>query len=276
MNNRGLIATFLLASLGLIAGIAYFAYKKNQNIEITVYAPITRPLAEEKKMMNDVSWQFNGEKWISDVAPSGCEDPVILADPIDLSRVESVLYPGQTRGRDYKPHGGFRLTGDNNVEVKAPLDAKLISGSRYIEHGEVQYLLFFINSCGIAYRFDHLLTLSPEMQTAVEKFLPEAKEDDSGTTNIKDNILVRAGDVIATEVGFKKNKNVSVDFGVYDLRINNEASKNPEYVQKYFNSKEQAFYGICWFNNLSLDSQNLIKSLPAADMASGKESDYCK
>ena len=53
----------------------------------------------------------------------------------------SILYPGQTRSGDYKPHGGFHFDGPGqgaDVQVVAPMTATIYRGSRYLARGEVQ------------------------------------------------------------------------------------------------------------------------------------------
>ncbi|MBI2019866.1 hypothetical protein HYS94_00385 [Candidatus Daviesbacteria bacterium] len=196
-------------------------------------------------------------------APS-CPNPLILQTPVDLNLVTSILYPGQERGGEYKPHGGFRFDNaqNNNIEVRAPIDSELQDASRYIEQGEVQYLFEFAHPCGIRYRFDHLLILVPKFAEVV-KSLPEPKEGDSRTTHV-DPISVKQGEVIATAVGLKGNSNVFVDFGVYDMRGKDRFSQNP---------REGA---ICWFDLLPASDSAKVKSLPPADSVSGSQSDICK
>ncbi|MBI2330260.1 hypothetical protein HYU94_02635 [Candidatus Daviesbacteria bacterium] len=196
--------------------------------------------------------------------PAGpCPDPLILQTPVDLSKVTSILYPGQIRGGDFKPHGGFRFDSSkiDEIEVRAPMDAEFDSASRYIEQGEVQYLFDFRTSCGIMYRFDHLLTLAPKFAKAIED-LPAAKEHDSRTSRIKSGVSVKTGEVIATSVGFRQNNNVFVDFGVYDMR------------GKIFQGPRQN--AICWFDLLEASDSAKVKSLPAADSISGSQSTLCK
>ena len=130
----------------------------------------------------------------------------------------------------------------------------------------------FLNSCGIKYRFDHLYTLSPKFQELAEK-LPEPKVDDSRTTNFNP-IKVETGETIATAVGLKQGGNVFVDFGVYDLRQRNEASKNSAWLQEHDN--DQAAYAVCWLDILPSGDSEKAKSLPGGDSTSGKQSDYCK
>lgn len=225
---------------------------------------------------SNVAWSFNGTSWESSGTPPVCPDPLELTLPVHIKSVWSVLYPGQYRNGDYKPHGGFRFDSRTNKQsISAPMDAKLVSGSRYIEQGETQYMLFFVNDCGIAYRFDHLLTLSDEMQ-AVADTLPKAKLNDSRTTNFSNPITVKTGDVIATSVGFAKTKNVSVDFGVYDLREVSETAQDGDYARDHKGQEEQAFYAICMLDVFDEATSASLHALPAADSESGKQSDYCQ
>lgn len=224
----------------------------------------------------DVSWEFDGEKWHSLTPAPACPSQIVMQSPVDLTLVSSILYPGQYRGGNYKPHGGFRFDGRRNsdVSVVAPFDATLTVGSRYIEQGEIQYVLWFENTCGIAYRFDHLLTLTPNIQKLADT-LPAAKPDDSRTTRFAAPLPVKAGDVIATAVGFSKNQNVSVDWGVYDLRQTNVASKNSDFAAKHADEKSQTFYALCWFDLLPADLAQKIRALPASG-PEAKNSDYCQ
>ena len=65
-----------------------------------------------------------GTKSASPTAPAGgnslpsCPTP-LLQTPVDLSKVTSILYPGQERGGNYKAHGGFGFDNatDNLVTV---------------------------------------------------------------------------------------------------------------------------------------------------------------
>jgi hypothetical protein len=219
----------------------------------------------------------NGSEW----APSGkapdCPDPLKFNNaPSDLSLANSVLYPGQVRGGNYKPHGGIGFPATtNSIEVKAIMDGDVTSGSRYIESGEVQYLFWIENDCGIAYRFDHILTPSATMKPIVDQ-LPAAKENDSRTTNFEKPLKLKAGDIVATAVGFSKSpKNVSYDLGVYDLRKQNSAA-TPEFKAKHQNVLAQAAYAVCWFDMFSSQDTATLKSLPSRDQSMGKTSDYCK
>lgn len=234
--------------------------------------------SSDAKTSDLVTWEWGGEKWIAYGTPPACPNPLSFSQsPTDISKVVSVLYPGQQRSSGYKPHGGFRLADSNTgaATVKMPIDAKLVHGSRYIEMGETQYMFFFETSCGLAFRFDHLLTLDPKFQ-AIADTLPAAKQDDSRTTKFDKPQSFKAGDVVATAVGFPKINNISFDFGVYDLRQRNAAASDSSYVSKHQNELSQAAYGLCWFDLLPANDAATVKGLPSTDQASGKKSDYCK
>lgn len=192
-----------------------------------------------------------------------CPNPLTLETPVDLSKVTAILYPGQERGGNFKAHGGFRFdhSKPEEIVIRAALDGYITDASRYIEMGEVQYLFDFQNDCGIRYRFDHLLVLSPKLAKIAEN-LPKPKEMDSRTTHINNNIKVTPGEVIATAVGFKNSNNVFVDFGVYDMR-----------GKTFINPQENA---ICWFNLLPSSDSAKVKSLPPGDSKSGTQSTLCK
>ena len=200
-----------------------------------------------------------------------CPTP-LLQTPVDLSKVTSILYPGQERGGDYKAHGGFGFDNatDNLVTVTIPLSGKITSVVRYREIGEIQYLFEFEGDCGVSYRFDHLRKLTPKFEAVVNAF--PIKEDTRGD-RVSPPVAVTVGEVIATEVGFLKN--VSVDFGVYDMRQKNEASKDPTWASAHSQYPADS-HGICWLNSLPQADSAAVKLLPSRDAKNGKTSDYCK
>ena len=102
-----------------------------------------------------------------------CPNPFVFQMPVDIKKVTSILYPGQYRGGDYKPHGGFRFDNSRPDEIKviAPYNAEVTAGARYPVNGEIQYTFDFSHPCGIRYRFGHLLTLSPKFQLTILNIL---------------------------------------------------------------------------------------------------------
>lgn len=221
-----------------------------------------------------VSWSYQGGGWQPAGSPPSCPSQPMLRMPVDINLVTSVLYPGQTRGGDYKAHGGFRFDNSKNddITVRAPIAASIFRGSRYIEEGEVQYILDFIAPCGVFYRYDHLLTLSPKMAKVADQFR-QPTVGDSRTTDVSP-VSVDQGEVIATAVGTKQVVNVGVDFGVYDLRSKNEASKNPSWAATHSDSELKP-YAVCWFDWFPTADASKIRSLPAGDQAMGSKSDFC-
>lgn len=201
-----------------------------------------------------------------------------ILPPTDITKATSVLYPGQVRGGDFKPHGGLRFDGlmNDNITVIAPITAKVAQGSRYIEQGELQYMFHFETDCGLDYRFDHLRTLSVKLQAAADK-LPEAKIDDSRTTRIN-NVTVAAGEVIATAVGFFKGEfgpNVGFDFGVYSQKQKNAAASDPVWVAAHQEDGDQATHALCWLDLLPAADAATLMALPGGDGTAGKTSAYC-
>lgn len=266
------LAVLVIAAIGF-AGWRVYTTNKNKGVENNQVSQS----GNKEGSAEIIKWEFNGNEWKPSEAPPKCPNPLLSVSPVEVSKATSVLYPGQIRGQ-YKPHGGFRFdnASDNKVEVKMAMNATVIDGSRYIEKGEVQYMFDFINSCGIRLRYDHLAALSEPLQKIAKTF-PEPKVDDSRTTKIENGQIFKAGEVIATAIGYPSPKlNVSVDFGVFDLRQSNEASKDSAYSSKHSQNKELDFYAICWLPELPAKDAAIVAGLPPGDPKSGKTSDYCK
>ncbi len=262
-----------MAAAGL-AGWRVYTNKNGKNNNVS--SQQASESKETKISETPIVWMWSGEKWAPSKTAPTCDSPLAFKQsPTDVTKASAVLYPGQQRSSGYKPHGGFRFTTTDQITVKVPIDAFIVSGSRYIEAGETQYMFFFETSCGLAFRFDHLLTLDAKFQALAEK-LPAAKPDDSRTTNFDNPVSFKAGDVVATAVGFSKMDNISFDFGVYDLRQRNTAASSASYSAKHQSELSQAAYGVCWFDMLPTKDAAIVKGLPAADNAAGKTSDYCK
>lgn len=223
-----------------------------------------------------VLWEFSGESWRPTKPAPVCPEPINFSIPTNSAYVSSFLYPGQTRNGDFKPHGGFRFDGKKNDEITttAPFAATLFRGSRYIESNEVQYLLDFISPCGIMFRLDHLKTLSPSMMAAVDT-LPPAQTNDSRTYWFSVPVQVDAGETIATAVGFENPRNVTFDFGVYDLRQPNAISQDPQWASRHQAERETAYFAICWLENLPVNQKEALIKQPH-DNTEGAISDYCK
>jgi hypothetical protein len=267
----------IIGLLGVIA-VAALAFALSRPAANQQSNQQTQPTPSEATTQGSVDWESKGDgTWaaLGGTAPT-CSNPIFTQSPTDVSKATAVLYPGQMRGGNYKPHGGLRFDGQANdaVTVKMPFDGTIYRGSQYIEGGELQYLFDVVNPCGYMIRFDHLSQLSDAFKTAASK-LPAATES-TRTERIMPEIKVKAGDVVATAVGFTKNKNVNFDFGVYDLRVINAAAKAPAYQQAHQNDKDLSWHAVCLFDVLPSADAAKVKSLPAGDQASGKQSDYCQ
>jgi hypothetical protein len=133
------------------------------------------------------------------------------------------------------------------------------------------YLFEFEGDCGVSFKFDHLRKLTPKFEAVVNAF---PIKEDTRTDPVSPPVPVLVGEVIATEVGFLNN--VSVDFGVYDMRQKNEASKDPAWASAHSQFPVDS-YGICWFDSLPQSDSLVVKSLPSRDGTNnGQTSDYCK
>jgi len=221
------------------------------------------------QIVERVEWinGFNG--WQPSGTPPACPDPPLLQTPVDLSRVISILYPGQYRGGNYKPHGGFRFdkSSSGGITLRAPMDAYVVDGARLLVDGQLQYTFDFISECGIWYRFGHVSGASPKFVAIADAFPPPV-EGDSRTHEVFPQVEVLAGEIIATV-----DSPQGLDWGVYDLRSKNTASQDPAWAALH--TGQQAQHAVCWFDLLSPEDEAIVRSLPPTDGVSGSMSDYC-
>jgi hypothetical protein len=219
----------------------------------------------------DSRWVYEGG------TPSRCPSPLLKNSPVDVSKVPEYGFPGQWRGNHYKAHGAMRFTGSaaTDIKVKMPLDAKLIGLKRYMESGEIQYLVELVNDCGIKIRFDHIFALSPEFEKLAATTPPPSDDTKSVPTPELFGQQFKAGELVGTAVGHPATNNIGVDFGVYDLRQVNEVSKNAQWADLHRNESSQTFYGVCWLPMLPKDDAAKLKSLYGVNYSVKDVSDYC-
>lgn len=242
---------------------------------------IGRSLGKEKL----AGWTYNDSKnlWENADAPA-CPDPLKFEySPIDMSQAWLVGPPGTYRGFNYKVHGGIRLPyerPDGDIDVVAPMDATLIGLVRYTEGDppEMQYKLDFVNDCGIQFYFDHLYTLSDDLLAVAEQS-PEPKHGDTSSNFKVPDFKIKAGEVIATSVGFPQTKNFGFDFGVIDLRQPNEISKNSDWTKIHDEFESTEWFGICWYDLLPGADADRTKELSYvqgnSNFVARRISDYC-
>lgn len=269
-----IIAIVVVGLLGMVA----WMYVTNVNKKTDTVAQNNSAAGSQKsEEQQGLMWMQTENGWRSQGTPPDCPAQPMLKSIADTSKATSVLYPGQIRGGNYKPHGGLRFDNstDNTVTVTAPMDAYLVRGARYIAEGEVQYTFDAINNCGIMYRVGHLREIPANLQ-AIANTWPEPTAG-SQTSQIHPAVLLKRGATLATKVGILGQKNAFFDFGVYDLKTTNQASKSPDYQSVHSDDPELSWHAVCWLTGwLPTTDQSHLLSLPAGDPTSGKNSDYCK
>lgn len=272
-----MVGVCVFAVIGTVGYVLFNKPAANNGIQ-TSPRENTSPTMQDSISFEEVRWQRNSaNEWTaSGGMPPECPVPLLTQSPVDVTKATAVLYPGQYRGSQYKAHGGFRFDNQetNNAEVVLPMDAVLTEAARYIEAGEVQYLFTFVHPCGIMLRFDHLLTLTPKFAAIVET-LPEPKVEDSRGTFFDETLPFEKGTMIATAVGFSIPLNVSVDFGLYDLRAKNQISNNTTWAALHVNEKSQAYYAVCWLDVIPAIDKEIVQRILPLSIDSNSASDYC-
>jgi hypothetical protein len=271
-SQRGFGVIEIVIILVVLGVIGFLAWR--------LYSFSTAPKDSQGRTF--VEWSWDGENWKPMGTAPDCKSPLTVESPADTGKITNVLMPGQVRGSDFKPHGGLSSDSpaNNSLVVATVRDAYLYRGAQYIaeDMGQtaVQYMFDFMDSCGIMFRFDHLATLTDQFK-AYDKQMPVPQLNDSRTTVFNDHPFIPKGTVVATEIGIKPTKNSFFDFGVYDLRQRNEASKTDLYKtdQLRISDKEQSFYAVCWFDLLPTAQKAIVKGLPQRGGEAQGGSDYC-
>lgn len=273
MKTFSIIAVITVFVIGAVAATMYFTKNKvNTNTPTQTSSGSGKEKNTTVNATATVTWMKTADGWQASGTPPAC--PTVIQAPADLTTATSILYPGQTRGNDYKPHGGMRFDTNttNEVSVHVPMSGDVVRGARYLVDGEVQYMFDIITSCGLMVRLGHLRELDPTFAAIADRF-PAAVEGDSRTTDVNPYVPVMAGDEVATKVGILKDNNTFFDFGVYNVLVKNAASQNATYAATHDVTLAQ--HALCWFSLMSTTDKAIISKLPAADPTSGKKSDYC-
>lgn len=267
------IAVILLAGVGFVGWRAFTAPKPAAQDHSRHSESTTKPVA---KVPTELTWQQIDGGWRSMGEAPACPDQPMMKPPVDMTKVTAMLYPGQTRGGNYKPHGGFRFDKSKNADIKvtAPIDGFIVRGGSYIAEETLQYTFDIMNNCGVMYRVGHFASLPDNLQKIADTWPPATA--DSRTQSVNPAVYVKTGDTLGTSVGITKTNNAFFDWGVYDYRQDNEASKSAAYQQAHAMDKELSWHAVCWFDWLPSKDAAKVKSLPAGDPGSGKTSDYCK
>ncbi len=165
-----------------------------------------------------------------------------VLDSVDF--VTEVGPPARIIGSDYEAGGYFRVTqGNNDLDVRIPIDSTLISGSRHLASSapgvfEVQYGLNFRTGCeGLRFAIGHLADPVNEISSL---FTKEPTED-SNEIDLPP-LEFEAGDLLATAIGFRADGNAFVGFGVYDDFLRVPTAQTPSF-----------YNATCYYNFFRLD-----------------------
>lgn len=272
---EAIIIIVVLACIGL-AGWKVLSSNKSKSNTPEQVSSQTETESESEEAPAELIWQQREGGWAAMSTAPECGDQPLMKAPADISKATGILYPGQTRGGNYKPHGGFRFDNstDNKITVTAPIDGFLVRGGSYIAEGEIQYTFDAMNNCGVMYRVGHLRELPANLQAIADTW-PKATAN-SATQEIRPAVFIKQGETLATKVGIIDQDNTFFDWGVYDYRQENEASKSTSYKSAHESEKELAWHAVCWFDWLPASDEAKVRALPAGDPTSGKTSDYCK
>ena len=167
------------------------------------------------------------------------------------------------------------------ANIRLPMDATLTGLKRYYDGQttDMQHLVSFENDCGIQIYFDHLNVLSPTLQKLAEN-TPEPTVNDtrSNPSDAPPRTKFKAGDIIATGVGFPSTDNYGFDFGVVDYRQRNEISKNEKWADLHQEFITTEWYGVCWLDKLpgAEKAKTLIKLQTDTRRTQKFVSDYCE
>ncbi len=180
----------------------------------------TKPATEERKEEPEpiesktVIWLYRDGTWKPTKDPPPCPDPLVFQSPIDLNFATSILYPGQMRGGDFKPHGGMRTDGARKpTEIKSPTEGYIWSVARFYDENGVHYMFDMQHPCGIRHRLGHLGSV-PKKFEAIFNYTPENDFKDSRTIELKEPVFVEIGEIIATST----QEGTGFDWGVYASR----------------------------------------------------------
>lgn len=266
-------------------GVAYICKKSGKKLVWTIVLGIKKsPFPTPSPQGNSPvtwSWMDNQGKWVASGTPPECTLPIIPTGALlDFSKVLSLVQPGQSRGGSYKPHGGLRWsvygTYTPNVHISVPFDGVVIQAWQYLVGGIYQFGVNIQNPCGFMVRIGHMRVPSAQF-TQILSSLPPAAENDSREYPINPPASVKAGAVIATDVGMPlpapaDSLGAYIDFGLLDLR-----RVNPALPANYAANADDQYskYSLCWYqgNYLSPTDQTIAAKLPLAN--GDPKSDYC-
>jgi hypothetical protein len=233
---------------------------------------------------SSATWQWDHARsaWTPTGAPPKCTYPIIPAGGLlDFGSAVSILQPGQSRGGSFKPHGGVRWSnyGEyvSGVRITVPFDGVVTKAWHYTTGGTYQFGVDIVNPCGFMVRLGHLRTPSPAFSTILAT-LGSAAPDDSRETLLNPPVTVKAGAVIATEVGNPDPSNPDflgsyIDFGLLDLRSPNTTSGASSATNA---ANEYSLFSVCWYEAEYLAAADRMIAAALPFSGGDPSSAYCR
>jgi hypothetical protein len=143
----------------------------------------------------------------------------------EIGEIIEVEAAARLIGATFEQPGVFRLPyGQNNVEVRLPINATLAYGLKYStvsnlnnanpeEVPELQYGLRFQTECeGLWFTIDHMQTLTPQLTS----YFDDLPVESNATTKKIGPLVMQEGDLVGTTIGFPIDGNAFVAFGIFD------------------------------------------------------------
>ena len=143
----------------------------------------------------------------------------------DRSQITEVEPPARIIDGLFEQPGIFRLPyGQNEVEIRMPIDATLVYGLKYLLASnlndanptgirDLQYGLRFETECeGLWFTIEHMYELSPE----VTPYFVDVPSQEAATSHRIGPLEMLKGDLVGTQIGFPRDGNAFVAFGIFD------------------------------------------------------------
>ena len=175
----------------------------------------------------------------------------------DLNVISEVEPPARIIGSVLEQPGIFRLPyWQNDVEVRMPIDATLVYGLKYLLTSnlndanpdglsDIQYGLRFETACeGLWFTIEHMYELSPE----ILPYFDGVPTEEAATSHQIGPLNLSRGDLVGTTIGFPRDGNAFVAFGVFD-----DYERVPTAGSDFINAA-------CYYDFFSLEIANELRS----------------
>ncbi|MBI2589477.1 hypothetical protein HYW32_00370 [Candidatus Berkelbacteria bacterium] len=137
-------------------------------------------------------------------------------DFTELDRINGIAPLGSVNSGELRSHTFIAFENPSKkIAIYAPTVLTLISGNFRNASGQDEYALIFQASCDYFLKFDHIT----DPIEAIRKVFPATPSAESKSIELKTNVDIAAGEVVAYTSGNYPNN--IWDFGLYDLRQEN-------------------------------------------------------